>query len=73
MDYIIWIECLLWIVCGIISYGFDFAYYQREYSPIAKKDYKEDRIICVFFALLGPINLIEIIIRKNYKHGLKYK
>jgi len=74
MSEIIWIICLFWVICGVISYGLDFAYFQRKYPSLAEQDYKRDIRMCIFFAIFGPINLIEIILMRNdYLYGLKFK
>jgi len=73
MNYVILVLGLVWIVCGIIAYGIDFAYLQRCYPSIAEQDYKKDRIACLVFAFLGPIDLIFIILQKTHGYGLKYK
>jgi len=64
---------VFWILCGIISYGLNFAYYQREYSRLAQEDYNWDKRICIFLSLFGPINLVPITIFGNFKYGLKFK
>lgn len=73
MNYIIWIVCLFWIICGIISYGFDFAYFQKKYPSDSKHQYKIDQIACFSFAFFGPFNLIDIYVNKRFVYSMKYK
>ena len=72
---ILWIIifAILWIICGILSYGFLFAYFQNEYIFIAKEDYNKDKRYAFGIALLGICGLVAIICMNQYKHGLKYK
>jgi hypothetical protein len=52
---------ILWIVCGIIDYGFSFAYLQRKYPRLAKIQRNSDIAFCLLSALLGPCSrLVDI-------------
>lgn len=73
MDYINLSIILIWIICGVISYGLNFAYYQKEWPNIAEEDYRLHKIMCLLFAIFGPIILIDTLIRKKYKWGFMFK
>lgn len=63
---------LFWIVCGVVTYGLTFGYYQREFSALAKEDYWRDLIFSTVFSLFGPISLFVVFISFRYKHGFKW-
>lgn len=62
-----------WIVCGVLTYGITFAYFQKKYPIIARESYREDMGIAVFYGLLGPIGLFVILVSSGFaKYGLKF-
>lgn len=63
---------IFYIICGILSYGFLFAYFQREYPTIAKKKFGRDSVFAHIMALFGPIALLDIFLTGTYKHGLLF-
>ncbi len=70
---------LIWVVCSVADYGFNFAYFQREYPTIAEEHYKEDIIMCAITSLAGPASLIGTILMwiirgkfPLFKHGIKF-
>ena len=67
------IFAMLWIICGILAYGFAFAYYQNEFIFIAEEEYNDDRIRAFIVALFGICGLVALICLNGGKHGLKYK
>jgi len=72
----IWMGLLfitVWFGCGVLTYGFDFAHFQRKYPYLAERDRRSDRISSVLVALLGPLGLILVMIAEHNKHGLKFK
>ena len=64
-----------WIACGVLHYGMDFAYFQRQYPTLARKDHRRDRLTAFLQSLVGPIALIgEVLFLWNKpKHGLKFR
>ncbi len=64
---------ILWIICGLLAYGFTFSFFQKEFPPIAIKDKKKDKSFALMIGLLGPIGLVVMIISKGYKHGWSIK
>lgn len=64
---------MIWIICGILSYGFIFAYFQNEYIFIAKEEYNNDQKKAFTIALFGVCGLVAVICLNGYKYGLKYK
>lgn len=66
------IICLLWITCGIIAAGWEFAYLQGEYPNIAEMQYEEDRQWALTTVIpFGIIGLIVAIHSASYKYGWK--
>lgn len=65
---------LVWIVCGIASYGITFAYHQAEFSSIAEEHYREDVAHSALFALFGPIALLVALGTTGFaKHGWRWR
>jgi len=64
---------LLWVLCGLLSYGYGFAYLQRHFPTIAELHYYEDMKFSLLMSLLGPFNLLAVIVKGLCKHGFKLK
>ena len=65
---------IFYLICGLLSAGITFAYFQDEYPSIAKRDYKKD---CFFAYLIGLIGgpcglLVGIFFTKFAKHGIRF-
>ena len=72
MLIILLVGSLVWLVCGIISAGFEFAYLQGEYPSIAEMCYEEDRRwVLTKLMPFGVLGLIVILFHKSYKYGWK--
>jgi hypothetical protein len=67
------ISAVFWGVCGFLTYGWSFAYWQRRYPEIAAENYREDKINSLFFAALGPIGLLTVIAQEGWRYGFKLK
>lgn len=63
---------IIWGVCGLLTFGYYFAYFQNEYESLADRDYFKDMRNGLQIGLLGPIGLLSILIRRMTKHGLKF-
>lgn len=65
---------ILWWTCGILNYGFTFAYLQgiRDRKE-AIKEYKRDREFALIMIVFGFIGLILIILSKSYTRGFKFR
>ena len=63
---------LIWIICSILSYGFEFAYVQKEYNITAEFHYWEDVTFSLFISIFGPVSLFIVFITRDFKHGLKF-
>lgn len=64
---------LIWIICGILSYGITFGYFQNKYPRMAEKRWVEDFRFAVFFGILGPIGLsVSFPLSGFVKYGLKF-
>lgn len=65
---------LFWIICGFVSYGATFAYFQREWPTLAEIEKSNDRDFALFAFFLGPFSLIPgYFLSKRYKHGFKWR
>ncbi len=49
---------IIWLICGILAFGLDFAYWQRAYPTLAKLNYKRDLFHAFIAFLFGPIGLL---------------
>ncbi len=47
-----------WLICSILSYGMELAYYQRSYALIAKENYSSDVATSFVVSLFGPVSLV---------------
>jgi len=63
---------LAWIICSILAYGFEFAYWQKKYPDYAKRDYQRDKDNAMLHSVLGPIWIVIILFFDMHKHGLKF-
>lgn len=55
---------VLWIVCGVLSYGLSLAYFQRKYNcyGLAKEHRAQDVFRCFTMAFAGPAALASLLI-----------
>jgi hypothetical protein len=62
------------IVCGLLSAGISFAWWQKEWPNTAEYEYWGDMIYSYTFGIsLGPIQLLTAIVQSKFaKHGIKY-
>ena len=63
----------IWIGCGIVSFGLNFAYFQREFPTLARCDYEKDRIQALFWSFGGPVSLFVSFLCFGARHGLKWR
>ena len=66
---------VLWVACGVISYGMTFAYFQREFPTLAEEHYRKhvgSALSSVFFGLIGILAIVACGWRWR-KHGLKWR
>lgn len=70
---IIAVVVVFWVICGVLAYGYTFAYFQTEYKLIAEESYKSDKSFALEAFFFGPISLLVCITRGDTKHGLKFK
>lgn len=65
---------LAWLACGALNYAATFAYFQREYTLIAERHYRSDRIFASVLGLLGPVGIPAALVGSRVvKHGLKWR
>lgn len=76
MIKIVIVVLIIWLVCGILTYGILFAWCQEHFP---NDDYKANLLCSIFLGFLGgPIALIvtvaTLLINKDgtLKHGLKF-
>lgn len=70
---------IVWIVCGVLHYGLNFAYFQRRFPTLDEDEHKSDKKDALLFSIGGPITLISFIIflrnggNKISDYGFKWK
>ena len=63
-----------WVCCSVLSYGINFAYFQRAFPTLAKFDYKKDKYFSIAFSVAGPFSLVITYFMSDFaKYGLKFK
>jgi len=61
---------LAWLLCGFLAMGKIYAYFQRKYPRLARKNRRGDRIMAVAWLLFGPCSLIVAMINgEGGKYG----
>ena len=70
----IWVIGLsvFWVVCGILNYGFEVAYFQGEWPEIAQMHKVEDRVSAIMASLFGPFALFAHAIVCDFRHGFRW-
>jgi len=67
----------IWVLCGVISYGLSFAWYQRNWPLSAKERYWRDMADCALLSLFGPISLATFLVHTLWfpqkLQGFKWK
>lgn len=64
---------VVWIGCGILTYGLLFGYMQRQFSTLAERDYWFDRWFSAALALTGPFGLFVTIMTGSFMQGFKWR
>lgn len=64
---------IVWVVCGVLSYGAYFAFFQRNFPNLAEYRRRQDRIGAFVYGILGPFGLFAIGTTSWFKHGFKFK
>ncbi len=64
------IGIVVWVISGIIAYGCQFAYWQREWPEIAEQDVTIDRITSLAYAVISPMGLILVV--SSRWHGIMF-
>ncbi len=69
----------IYILLGILGYGLNLAYFQREYPTIAYRNRKHDLIMAFFCLFLGPCGFFGTILflvfqasSAPFKHGMMF-
>ena len=67
-----WVLLALWIVCGVIAAGLQYATVQREFPGIAAENRRADTWLVIAFGCTGPVALLAVVISnavQGYHHG----
>lgn len=64
---------VFWVSCGVLSYGFNFAFYQRRFFRIAKDNYRKDQFHCFFASIFGQVSLVVLMIKGQHEYGIKFR
>ena len=63
---------VFWVVCGVIGYGTHLAYFQRQYTAMARECYYMDVIDSCICGILGPVGLLANYVALGFNHGIKW-
>ena len=73
MTYVI-IGAVVYVICGVLAYGYNFAYFQTKYRIIACRHYMQsDRRFALETSLFGPVGLVVAAVLGNTKYGLMFR
>jgi uncharacterized membrane protein YraQ (UPF0718 family) len=65
-----------YVVCGVLTYGWTFGWFQNRFPGIAAHCYKDDMAYAVFVGIFGPVGLCGILtlmaVHRSYE-GFKFK
>lgn len=68
----LWLFAVIWILCGIETYGRTFAYFQRKYPTMAEEKYSSDILFCgIICFTCGPIVTV-VSLEKFSGYGYKF-
>lgn len=73
MNYILIAVAIIWAICGFLSFGLQFAYYQRAYPTLAKEYRSNDLLFCFLTSLFGPIALVSNLLFINFVSNYGYQ
>lgn len=65
----IFIIFCVWVFCGLFACGFTFAYFQRKYPSLRKRDFISDQNFSTMFLIGGPVGLITALNSGNVSYG----
>jgi len=60
-----------WLLSGLPSAGWTFAYFQRKYSFISDTSKQDDFIYALFCILMGPVAFLGDLLWKSFRDGSK--
>jgi len=70
------ILAVVWIVCGVLTYGVTFAYFWRKFPLLQDEpsELRRDRNFAILTACTGPIGLLTAIFCSDFaRYGLKFR
>lgn len=60
------------IACGILAYGWSYAYWQRKFPTLAMRDCGADQWFSCFIAALGPAGILVALICGGTECGMLF-
>lgn len=63
---------LLWLVSSVLTFGWNFAYFQREYPTLAEENYLADILFSLAISLFPFAGLFPVYLMDLHKHGWKF-
>lgn len=57
------------IFCSVLTYGYIFNYYQKEFPTIASKSVRQDKRHALGMSIIGIARIIVVIMLQRYEHG----
>jgi hypothetical protein len=73
---VIWfllIGAAIWAGCGVVTYGVEFAFYQRNWPCLARLHERADQRFAVVAATFGPFGLFDAYLGKHFVYGVKWR
>jgi hypothetical protein len=67
------IFALLWVLAGVLAYGFAFACLQGIAPELAEKHRNFSIAASLVMGVCGPFGLITLLLCRDTKYGLKFK
>lgn len=64
-----------WAACGVLAYGYTFAYFQRKYpeTGATRRGLSQDRRLALLAAACGPFGLWASMADGGAQYGLKFR
>jgi hypothetical protein len=63
-----------WLICGLLDYGFSYAYLQNEFLMVAAEFERTSFISCLMLGLVGgPVSLLVSLVMGWTGYGLRFR
>lgn len=72
MDWLT-VLAIVWVLCGVLAYGLNLAYFQRRFELLAEERHSIDVINSVLTGIMGPIGLLSTLLVCGFKYGFMWR